>query len=144
MENFKKKPYLVSYFLIAFTLFSCSENAQTQIEKSLIGTWDIHGTLIGENGEGWLLPHNQANPDCEVDYNVFTEDYISKEVRYNKNCEANENIFNWRLEGNILTLTKDEREINGLIHSIGDDKMTIGVQIRPGSEERMYIVYKKR
>lgn len=125
-------------------VFSPKAFAQDIGKEALMGTWEMEGTLMGDNGEGWLLPHKQANPDCEVDYNVFTEDYISKEVRYNKNCEANENIFNWRLEGNILTLTKDEQEINGLIHSIGDDKMTIGVQIRPGSEERMYIVYKKR
>ena len=128
--------------LIALMLFSCNGNAQN--EKVLIGTWEIQGTLMGDNGEGWLVPHKQANPDCTADHTVFTADHIAKEVKHNKSCEANETTFDWKLDDSLLTLTKDERSINWLIHSIENGKMIVGVQTRPGSKNRMYVVYQKR
>jgi len=126
--------------LTTLMLFSCNGNAQNE----LIGTWEIQGILLGDDGEGALMPHRQANPDCEADHTVFTADHTAKEVKHNKSCEANETTFDWELEDNLLTLTKEERSINWLIHSIENGKMTVGVQTRPGSENRMYVVYQKR
>ena len=90
------------------------------------------------------MPHKPANLNCETDYSVFTDDHIAKEVRYNKSCETSENTFRWKLDANIITLYKGERSIKWLIHSIESGKMILGVKVRPGSEKRMYVVYKKR
>lgn len=128
--------------LTTLMLFSCNGNAQS--EKALIGTWEIQGILLGDDGEGSLMPHQQDNPDCETDHSVFTADRTAKEVKHNKSCEANETTFDWKLEDNFLTLTKGERSINWLIHSIEDGKMTVGVQMRPDSDKRMYVVYQKK
>ncbi len=57
---------------------------------------------------------------------------------------ADETTFDWKLEDDLLTLTKGERSINWLIHSIEDNKMTVGVQMRPDSDKRMYVVYQKK
>lgn len=133
-----------TFVLTALMLFSCNGNAQNDNEKALIGTWEIQGILMGDDGEGTLMPHRQANPDCELDHSVFVADNTAKEVKYNKSCEAKETTFDWKLEENLLTLTKGDRSINWLIHSIEDDKMTVGVQTRPDSENRMYVVYQKK
>ena len=128
--------------LTALMLFCCNGNAQS--EKALIATWEIQGILLCDDGEGALMPHRQDNPDCKADHNVFTTDHTAKEVKHNKSCEATETTFDWKLEDNFLTLTKGERSINWLIHSIENDKMTVGVQMRPDSEKRMYVVYQKK
>lgn len=128
--------------LAVVLLFSC--NGKAQSEKEIIGVWDLQGNLMGDNGEGWLMPHKQANPDCEADHTVFAEDNTATEVRYNKNCDAKEKSFSWKREGDHLILTSGERSIDWHIHSIEGDKMTVGIQMRPNSENRMYVVYKKR
>ncbi|MAP80993.1 MAG: hypothetical protein CL526_07875 [Aequorivita sp.] len=128
--------------LVVGILFSC--NGKAQNEQELIGTWEIQGTLMGDNGEGWLMPHNQANPDCEADHTVFAEDNTASEVRYNKNCDAKEKSFSWKREGDHIILTSGDRTVDWLIHSIEGDKMTVGVQMRPNAKNRMYAVYKKQ
>lgn len=144
MKNFRKNIYTKSFLVMLLLLLTCKTNAQEQFEKALIGTWEIQGTLMGDNGEGWLAPHKQADASCEPDHSLFSEDYQAKEVRYGKGCVAKENNFSWKLEGNVLTLSKGERKINWLIHSIEGDKMIVGVQARPGAKNRMYLEYKKR
>lgn|SRR5690606_20177851 len=134
-----------AFCLFGLGLFtSCNGNAQSEIEKALVGTWELQGNLMGDDGEGFLLSHKPANPECEADHSVFAEDYTAKEVRYNASCQANENAFSWKLDDNLLTLTKGEQRISWLIHSIEGGKMTVGVPVRPDSEKRMYVVYKKQ
>ncbi|WP_225036006.1 lipocalin family protein [Winogradskyella sp. SM1960] len=144
METLNKNRNIIKLCLLVFAMASYKGVAQSPYEKQLIGTWEIQGTLMGDNGEGWLAPHKQANPDCKPNHSVFTEEHVAKEVRYNQDCEAKENTFEWELNGDTLTLSKGDRSINWLIHSIEDDKMTVGVQVRPKSENRMYVVYKKQ
>lgn len=134
----------ITLTLTTLMLFSCYGNAQNTNEKAFIGTWEIQGVLLGDDSEGALMPHRQDNPDCEADHSVFTADHTAKEVKHNKSCEANETTFDWKLEDNLLTLTKGERSVNWLIHSIEDGKMTVGVQMRPDSDKRMYVVYQKK
>lgn len=144
MKTFKVNFYTTHLFVLVILFFSFKTNAQAQFEKALIGTWEIQGTLMGDNGEGWLAPHKQADASCEPDHSIFSEDYQAKEIRYGKGCVAKENTFTWEIEGDILTLSKGERKITWLIHSIEDDKMIVGVQARPGTKNRMYVEYKKR
>lgn len=129
---------------VVLLLFSFEGNAQTKNETTLIGTWELRGTLLGDDGAGALLPHKSSNPDCQVDYTVFDEDYSSKEVRFDASCASIENTFNWSLEGNNLTLTKGNRSIDWLIHSLSAEKLIVGVRMRPDAEKRMFVVYEKR
>lgn len=131
-------------FLATLLLWNVKAFTQTVSEESVLGTWNIQGTLMGDDGAGWLMPHKQANPDCEADHTVFSKDHTAKEVKYNSSCEAKENAYDWKLENNVLTLIKGERTMTGHIKSIEDGTMTVGISISPNSEKRMYVVYKKR
>lgn len=139
-----KTKYIMLSLTMAFCMFFVPALAKDIDKEDIIGTWDIQGTLVGDDGEGILLPHKQANPECEANHTVFSKSHTAKEVRYNTSCEITENAFDWKLQGNILTLTSGERSINWFIQSVDDGTMTVGVQVRPDSERRMYVVYKKR
>lgn len=129
--------------ILAFCMYIVPTFAQDTYNEAIIGIWEIQGTLMGDDGSGWLMPHKHTSDDCK-DHTAFAEDLTAKEVKHNSNCEANERIFGWKLDGNVLTLTKDERSIKWHIKSIEDGKMTVGVQVRPDSENRMYVVFEKR
>lgn len=125
------KTQLFTLLLLTLSLFmACNSNAQSESENALIGTWEKQSNLKSD--------------DCETDHSVFAADHTAKEIRYDKNCQAKENTFNWKLDDNLLTLTKGEKSVNWLIQSIDENEMTVGVQMRPGSENRMYVIYKKR
>lgn len=115
----------------------------TILPEDLVGTWEIQGTLMGDDGSGMLLPHKHASEDCK-NHSVFMENNQGKEVRYQENCEAKEQEFSWSLEADSLTLTRGERSITWHILSLEDNTMKIGVQLRPDSEKRMYVVYEKQ
>ncbi|MCE7054704.1 lipocalin family protein [Algoriphagus sp. AGSA1] len=121
--------------------FALAQSPTIQPED-LIGSWEKEGTLMGDNGTGWLNPHKHASEDCK-DHTVFMEGNKAKEVKNNEACEASEREFSWQLEGDSLTLTMGERSIVWHILSIEGDTMKVGVQLRADSEHRMYVVYKK-
>ncbi|PKD19449.1 hypothetical protein APR41_15935 [Salegentibacter salinarum] len=126
-------------WLTSYTSFS-----QTLDKETILGTWDIQGNLMGENGKGWLIPHKQSNADCLPDHTVFTKNHMAREVKYNKSCQERENTFNWTLNEGIITLSKGERSIKWHIEDMKNGKMTIGVPIHPGAEKKLYLLYKKR
>ena len=132
------------FFVLILLLFTQKGISQELNDTALFGTWEIQGTLMGENGEGWLAPHNHAGVNCEKDYSQFSENYEAKDVRYDKDCKAITSTISWKLDGNTLILTKEKQKINWLIHSLTVGKMVVGIPIRPGSDKRMYVVYKKQ
>jgi len=130
--------------LLLFSILTAPVLAQEIEKETLIGTWEIRGTLMGDDGTGWLLPHKQANLDCGADHTLFSADHTAKEVKYNGDCASGETALEWKLDDNILTLTKGERSIRWHIKSIEEGKMIVGVQVRLDSENKMYVVYHKR
>ena len=140
--NMKTKSITLSIVLL-FSVCVSAVFAKEIKKDDLIGRWDIQGSLMGDDGTGWLLPHKPANPDCEADHTIFYDNNTSEEVYHDKDCKASENVFEWKLNGNILTLTKGERNVKWHIKSFEEGKMIIGVQVRPNSENLMYVVYKK-
>mgnify|MGYP001167108842 CR=1 FL=1 len=131
-------------FITVLLLWSPGAPAQVIDEAALTGAWELEGNMMGDDGEGWLLPHKHSEPDCGKDHTVFAEDHTAKEVKYNPNCEPSENTFEWMLDGETLTLTKGERSIQWHILSLEDGTLKVGVQLRPDSDNRLYVVYKKR
>lgn len=129
---------------ISIILLNSPVFAQKIDETKLSGVWEVEGTLMGDNGEGWLMPHKQSAPDCGKDHTVFMEDHTAKEVKYREGCESRESTFEWKLDGDTLTLTKGERSIIWHILSLEDGTLKVGVQVRPDSDNRMYVVYKKK
>jgi hypothetical protein len=141
-----KKNKLKTTLLLMTALLLWSPGALAQIidEAALAGAWEIEGTLMGDDGEGWLMPHKHSAPDCGKDHTFFAEDHTAKEVKYKPNCEPSENSFEWKLDGDTLVLTKGERSIQWHILSLEDGSLKVGIQLRPNSDHRMYVVYKKR
>lgn len=131
-------------FVIGLLISSSMTFAQTIDEETLIGEWEIEGTLMGDDGEGWLAPHKQSAPDCGEDHTVFAEDHTAKEVKYAESCDTKENEFKWKLDGDTLILSKGERSVTWHILSLEDGTLKIGVQMRADSDNRMYVVYKRR
>jgi len=80
----------------------------------------------------------------QIDHSVFKVDYAIKEIRYNKKYIINKNICNWKLDDNILTLTKSETKINWLIHAIEEHKMTDGVQMHSRKKKDECGIYKAK
>ncbi|WP_297337891.1 lipocalin family protein [Algoriphagus sp.] len=133
--------FLICLGLVAWSSFSL---AQRISEESIFGVWEVEGTILGDNGEGFVLPHKHSAPDCGKDHTQFTEEFTAKDVKYKEDCSPVENEFSWKLEENTLTLTKGERSVQWHILSIEDGQMKVGIQVRPDSENRMYVSYKKR
>jgi len=127
---------------ILFTIFvSCSITAQ---DFDIEGHWEIEGVIMGEPETGSILPHKHAAPDCGKDYSFFAENRTGKDVKYNQDCKTSETTFDWKLEGNQLTLTRDSRSIVWHILSLKDNVLRVGIQPRPDSENKMYVSYKRK
>ncbi|WPR75425.1 lipocalin family protein [Algoriphagus sp. NG3] len=137
-----KSKQLLSSLMLSFCICIASAFGQSIDEKDIIGNWEIQGTLMGEDGSGALLPHKNVSPDCK-DYSVFLDDYSGKDVRHKQDCEAREQEFSWEINDDVLTLSRGERSIKWHIASIEENTMTVGVQLKPDSENRMYVQYKK-
>lgn len=118
--------------------------AQHIDKEALIGIWEIEGTLMGDNGKGWVMPHKHSAPDCGKDHTVFSADGNAKEVKYTSTCEPKEQILQWELEGSKLVLSKRERRITWHLLSLENGQLKVGIQMRPDSEHRMYVAYKKQ
>ncbi|GGD99809.1 lipocalin family protein [Planktosalinus lacus] len=131
-------------FITALLLWSHAATSQTIDEAMLTGAWELEGNIMGDDGEGWVMPHKHSAPDCGKDHTFFAEDHTAKEVKYTANCAPSENTFTWQLDGDTLTLTKGERSIQWHVLSLKDDTLKVGVQLRPDSDHRLYVVYKKR
>lgn len=64
-----KKILLIGVFQIYTVLLSATfVNAQeadsfTIDTASLVGTWEVEGSIMGERGEGWVMPHKHSAPD---------------------------------------------------------------------------------
>jgi len=127
---------------ILFTVFASSITMAQDID--ITGLWEIEGAIMGEPESGWVMPHKQAAPDCDKDYSFFAENHTGRDVKYNQDCETTEITFDWKLEGNQLTLTGDNRSIVWHIVSLKDDVLRVGIQPRPDSENKMYVSYKKK
>lgn len=140
-----KKSILKTVFLFTTTLLLANPAtfAQTIEEASLIGAWDLEGNLMGDDGEGWTLPHKHSAPDCGKDHTFFAEDHTAKEVKYTQGCTPVETAFQWKLDGDTLILTKGERSMQWHILSLEDGTLKVGVQLKPDSDKRMYVVYKR-
>lgn len=130
-------------FAVILLLICPATFAQTIDEASLTGAWELEGNVMGDDGEGWVLPHKHSAPDCGKDHTFFAEDYTAKEVKYAEGCAPIETSFEWKLEGDTLTLTKGERSIQWHILSLEDGTLKVGVQLRPDSDNRLYVVYKR-
>lgn len=124
-------------------LMSHTAFAQNISEEDIMGTWEKAGVIMGKNGEGWVMPHKHTAPDCGEDHTVFFPDGNGKEVTYNKNCEPVEKPFVWKLENSQLRLSKEEKNITWHLLSLEDNQLKVGIQIRPNSERRMYVVYNR-
>ena len=141
-KKLMKSNYLMLYLMLSFCICIASAFAQSIDEKDIIGNWEVQGTLMGDDGSGALLPHKNVSPDCK-DYSVFLDDYSGKDVRHKQDCEAREQEFSWEINDDVLTLSRGERSIKWHIASIEENTMTVGVQLKPDSENRMYVQYKK-
>ncbi|WP_417200680.1 lipocalin family protein [Bizionia sp.] len=130
---------IIILFVVAFTSFTVASQ-----ELDPTGTWEKVGTPMGEDGTGWILPHKQSASNCGKDHSVFFADQTGQEVTYKEPCESKVRTFNWRLEGNLLTLSRGDRYVIWQIKSIEDDTMVVGIAPKPGSENLMYAVYKKK
>ena len=140
MNAYNKTTYTI-LVMVLLCQMAWAQNTAVQI-PDLIGTWEIQGTLMGDDGSGWLMPHKHASETCK-DHSVFLENNKGKEVKYDESCEASGQDFSWSLEDGSLTLTRGERSITWHILSLEDNTMKVGVQLQPDSERRMYVVYKK-
>ncbi|MBR9855898.1 MAG: hypothetical protein GYB37_15195 [Algicola sp.] len=118
--------------------------AQNMDKDVLIGTWETAGTIMGDNGEGWIMPHKHSAPDCGNDHTVFFADGNGKEVKYNTNCEPIEQPFQWKFEGSKVMLSRGEKNIAWHILSLEDNQLKVGIQIRSNSEYKMYVAYNKQ
>lgn len=118
--------------------------AQNMDKEAIIGTWETAGTIMGDNGEGWVMPHKHSAPDCGKDHTAFFPNGSGKEVKYNADCEPIEQTFQWKLEGAELKLSRGDRSITWHILSLEGDQLKVGVQVRPNSEHRMYVAYNKQ
>lgn len=118
--------------------------AQNMDKEAIIGTWETAGTIMGDNGEGWVMPHKHSAPDCGKDHTVFFPDGNGREVKYTAGCETVEQTFQWELEGAELKLSRGDRSITWHILSLEGDQLKVGVQVRPNSEHRMYVAYNKQ
>lgn len=145
-EHAMKKNILYSALLIAIciSLSNYTALAQNIDKEALTGTWVVEGTIMGDNGEGWVMPHKHSAPDCAKDHTVFSSDGNSKEVKYTSTCEPIEQIFQWELEGSKLILSKGDKSITWHLLSLEDNQLKVGVQMRPNSERRMYVAYRKQ
>ena len=130
--------------MAAMWLCSDSVVAQSITAAALAGSWEIEGTIMGDEGDGWVLPHKHSAPDCGKDYTLFLKDHTAKEIKYADNCNAIENEFTWKLDGNTLALTKGERKLLWHILSNENGRLKVGIQPLPGSANRIYMVYRKR
>lgn len=110
----------------------------------LVGAWEIEGVFMGEGDNGWVLPHKQSAPDCGQDHSVFRTDHTGGEITFDENCNPIEKSFRWKLEGNTLTLERGGRSIKWHIQSLQEKSLRVGVQVRPDSESRVYVVYNKK
>ncbi|WP_460538530.1 lipocalin family protein [Echinicola sediminis] len=137
-----KTKQLISSLMLILCVCTVPAFAQNIDERDIIGTWEIQGTLMGDDGSGALLPHKNVSPDCK-DYSVFLDDHSGKDVRHKQDCEAREQEFSWEINGDVLTLSRGERSIEWHIANIEEDILTVGVQMRADSEKRMYVEYKK-
>jgi len=90
------------------------------------------------------MPHKHSAPDCGKDHTVFSADGNAKEVKYTSTCEPKEQILQWELEGSKLVLSKRERRITWHLLSLENGQLKVGIQMRPDSEHRMYVAYKKQ
>ena len=118
--------------------------AQNIDKETLTGTWVVEGTIMGDNSEGWEMPHKHSAPDCAKDHAVFSSDGNSKEVKYTSTCEPIEQIFQCELEGSKLILSKGDKSITWHLLSLEDNQLKVGGQMRPNSERRMYVAYRKQ
>lgn len=135
------------YHTLASVLFiwlmSHTAFAQNISKETIMGTWEKAGTIMGKNGEGWVMPHKHSAPDCGKDHTVFFPDGNGKEVTYSMDCEPVEKPFMWKLENSQLRLSKGERNITWHLLGLEDNQLKVGIQIRPDSERRMYVVYNR-
>lgn len=137
----KLKLFIQSLILVLCTC-SWPVFGQSIDEKDFFGTWEIQGTLMGDDGKGWLLPHKNASPNCK-DYTIFLSDHTGKEIKFQEGCEIGEQDFLWEINEDQLVLTRGERTIIFHIASLEEDVLTVGVQLRANSENRMYVKYKR-
>lgn len=144
------KMLLIGVTLI-YAVFMAASSAHAQdadslkIEpSSLVGMWEVEGNIMGEGGEGWVMPHKHSAPDCGNDHTIFEEGNTAKEVKYSEECSEKINTFKWELNGNTLLLSRGESTIQWHILHLDENSMRVGVQFRPNSERRMYVAYKRK
>ncbi|WP_206073997.1 lipocalin family protein [Marixanthomonas spongiae] len=131
--------------LLALILFATATAfGQTVNAETLIGTWELKGTLMGNDGSGWVLPHKHSAPDCGKDHTQFSINNQGKELTYHQNCDVNEKPFQWHLEGNTLTLSRGEKTVLWHILSLENGRLKVGVQTHPDATNKMYVMYIKR
>lgn len=111
---------------------------------NLYGIWESEGTIMGKDGEGWVMPHKHSAPDCGKDHTIFEEDNTAKEVNYSEECAEKVKPFDWELDGETLLLTRGESTIKWHILHLDENTMRVGVQFRPNSEHKMYVAYKRK
>ncbi|WP_086477620.1 lipocalin family protein [Arenibacter amylolyticus] len=129
-------------FANGLTIAQYKENIP--LKDLLLGKWEVQGTIMGEDGNGWVVPHSHSNKECGLDHSEFNEDHTVTEVTYTSDCETKERVFEWSIEDeDTLTLSSGDRSINWHILSIEDTIMKVGLQLNPYSERRMYVSYKK-
>lgn len=122
-----------------------AQQSNTDIQAEAIeGVWEVQGNQMGEGESAWVMPHKHTAPDCGKDHTLFSADNTGSEVRFSADCTTIERNFNWTLDGDVLMLTSGDKSIEWHIRELSESKMTVGVAVRPGAENKMYVVYKKQ
>lgn len=139
-----RRSKLVIIFTTAVLLNVTQLLSQESNIAKLTGVWEIEGTLMGDNGEGWLMPHKPKNPECETkDHVVFKEGGEAFEVFYSSECAENRKEYDWKLDENQIILSKSDVSKPMLLHKVDGDQLILGLRPRPGSDKWMYVRYKK-
>src|SRR5690554_7475642 len=93
---------------------------------------------MGDNGEGWLMPHKPKNPDCETkDHVVFKEGGKAFEVFYSSECAENRKEYDWKLDENQIILSKSDVSKPMLLHKVDGDQLILGLRPRDRKSTRL-------
>lgn len=137
------KHAIQSLCILLLTVAGLQAQENTAQTDLLVGVWEVQGTEMGEGESAWVMPHKHK-PDCEKDHTRFEADMTGTDFRYKADCQTNERNFSWTVEGDRLILTSGEQTMEWHLRSLSESSMTVGIPMRPGSENRMYVVYNKQ